>query len=262
MLIDTHAHVYSKNFINDVEQILQRAKDAGISQIYLPAIDLETHEAMLQLEAKHPQYLQSMMGVHPCSINANYAEEMRVAENYLRDRTFCAVGEIGIDLYWDKTFLEEQKNCFIQQMHWAEDLKIPIAIHSRESMEITIAILEENKWYTQGGIFHCFTGNTEQAKRVIDHGFYLGIGGVVTYKNSGLDSVVRDIALDYMVLETDAPYLSPIPHRGKRNEPSYVKFVAQKIAEVKEVDYAVVAEVTTRNAYKIFTKKIKNYGTI
>lgn len=255
MLIDTHAHVYAKNFLNDVEATLQRAKDAGITQIYLPAIDLETHEVMLELEAQYPTYLQAMMGVHPCSINANYAEEMRVAENYLKDRTFCAVGEIGIDLYWDKTFLEEQKKCFIEQMHWAQDLKIPIAIHSRESMEITISILEENKWYTQGGIFHCFTGNAEQAKRVIDLGFYLGIGGVVTYKNSGLDVVVRDIDLNYLVLETDAPYLSPVPHRGKRNEPSYVKIVAQKIAEVKGVDYAVVAEMTTRNTEKIFNRK-------
>ena len=254
MLIDTHAHVYAKNFLTDVEATLQRAKDVGISQIILPAIDAETHEAMLTLEAKHPMYLQSMMGVHPCSINANYAEEMRIAENYLKDRTFCAVGEIGIDLYWDKTFLEEQKKCFIQQMHWAESLKIPIAIHSRESMEITISILEENTWFTQGGIFHCFTGNTEHAKRVIARGFYLGIGGVVTYKNSGLDKVVKDISLDHLVLETDAPYLSPMPHRGKRNEPSYVKFVAQKIAEVKAVDYSVVAEMTTKNAMKIFDK--------
>ena len=255
MLIDTHAHVYAKNFLTDVEATLQRAKDVGISQIILPAIDAETHEAMLTLEAKHPTYLQAMMGVHPCSINANYAEEMRIAENYLKDRTFCAVGEIGIDLYWDKTFLEEQKKCFIQQMHWAESLKIPIAIHSRESMEITISILEENSWFTQGGIFHCFTGNTEQAKRVIARGFYLGIGGVVTYKNSGLDKVVKDISLDHLVLETDAPYLSPVPHRGKRNEPSYVKFVAQKIAEVKAVDFDVVADMTTQNALKIFNRK-------
>ncbi len=252
MLIDTHSHVYSKNFLPDVEATLKRAADVGITQIYLPAIDAETHEAMLQLEAKHPQYLQAMMGVHPCSINANYAEEMRVAENYLSQRKFCAVGEIGIDLYWDKTFLEEQKKCFIEQMHWAESLKIPIAIHSRESMEITISILEENKWYTQGGIFHCFTGNAEQAKRVIDLGFYLGIGGVVTYKNSGLDKVVQEMSLDHLVLETDAPYLAPIPHRGKRNEPSYIKFVAQKIAEVNGVDYAAVAEMTTRNAQRIF----------
>ena len=255
-LIDTHAHVYAKNFLNDIDAILQRSKDVGITQIYLPAIDLETHEAMLELEAKHPTFLQSMMGVHPCSINSNYAEEMHIAENYLKDRTFCAVGEIGIDLYWDKTFLEEQKKCFIEQMHWAESLKIPIAIHSRESMEITISILEENKWYSQGGIFHCFTGNLEQAKRVIDLGFYLGIGGVVTYKNSGLDAVVRDIDLKHLVLETDAPYLSPIPHRGKRNEPTYVKFVAQKISEVKLIDYSIVAETTTKNALKIFKSKL------
>ena len=252
MLIDTHAHLYANQFKNDTDAMMQRAFDAGIETVFLPAIDSETHEQMLAFEKKFSKNSHAMMGVHPCSISSDYEKELKIVEDYLAQRRFCAIGEIGIDLFWDKTFLEQQRTAFIQQMHYAEDLKIPIVIHSRESMDVVLDILSENKWYTQGGILHCFTGNFEQAQRTIDLGFYLGIGGVLTYKNSGLDAVVEKIALNYLVLETDAPYLAPVPFRGKRNETSYVRFVAQKIAEIKNLSVDEVARVTTQNALSIF----------
>jgi TatD DNase family protein len=258
-LIDTHAHLYVKQFKNDLDAVLQRANTEGVKKIYLPAIDAETHEDMLALEAAKPDFCEAMMGVHPCSINAETIDnELLIAEKYLSDRPFCAIGEIGIDLHWDKTTLPFQKKAFLKQMHWAQDLGIPIVIHSRESTDVIIEILNENTWFTEGGIFHCFTGNTEQAKAVIDRGFYLGIGGVVTYKNAAeMVAAVQEISLDNLVLETDAPYLAPIPFRGRRNESSYVKHVAQKISEIKIVDFKEVAAKTTANAEKIFSKKSK-----
>lgn len=252
MLIDTHAHLYSRQFQSDRDAVMERAFTEGVTKIFLPAIDDESHEAMLALEAAYPDKCYAMMGVHPCSIGENYEQELKIAENWLNKRPFCAVGEIGIDLYWDKTFFEQQKKAFIQQMHWAQDLGVPIVIHSREATDIIIDILKENTWYTEGGIFHCFTGNVEQAKTVVDLGFYLGIGGVLTYKNSGLDVVVAEMPLETMVLETDAPYLAPVPFRGKRNESSYIKHVAQKISEIKIVDYKQVCKITSENAEKIF----------
>ena len=254
MLIDTHAHLYSKQFNNDRAAMLQRADTEGVKKIYLPAIDSETHEAMIALEAEYPDRCFAMMGVHPCSINADFEKELAIAEDWLSKRPFCAVGEIGIDLYWDKTFFEQQKTAFIRQMHWAQDLGIPIIIHSREATDVIIDILKQNAFYTEGGILHCFTGNVKQAKTLIDLGFYLGIGGVSTYKNGGLEPVIKEIPLEHLVIETDAPYLAPVPHRGKRNESSYVKYVAQKISEIKIMDIKEVARVTTANAEKIFSK--------
>jgi TatD DNase family protein len=256
-LIDTHAHLYVKQFKNDLDAVLKRANTEGVQKIFLPAIDAETHEDMLALEASQPDVCIAMMGVHPCSINAETIDnELLIAEKYLSDRPFCAVGEIGIDLHWDKTTLPFQKKAFIQQMHWAQDLGIPIIIHSRESTDVIIDILNENAWYTEGGIFHCFTGNVEQAKAVIDRGFYLGIGGVVTYKNAeSLVATIQEISLDHLVLETDAPYLAPVPFRGRRNESSYVKYIAQKISEIKIVDINEVAAKTTANAEAVFSKK-------
>jgi TatD DNase family protein len=253
MLIDTHAHLYVKQFNSDRLDILNRAKAEGVKKVFLPAIDAETHEAMLELEAAYPDFCTAMMGVHPCSINSETLEnELKVAKKHLSERSFCAIGEIGIDLHWDKTTFDHQKKAFIQQMHWAQDLGLPIIIHSRSSMNEVIAILRENTWFTEGGILHCFTGDLTQAQQLIDMGFYIGIGGVVTYKNSGLDAVVKALDLKHLVLETDAPYLAPVPFRGKRNESSYVKYVAQKISEIKIVDYREVARVTTLNAEAIF----------
>lgn len=254
-MIDTHAHLYSKQFNNDQEEMLQRARTEGVTKIYLPAVDSESHENLLALEAQYPDYCVAMMGLHPCSVNENDAEkELKIIEKYISERPFCAIGEIGIDLYWDKTTFEIQKKAFIQQMHWAQDLGVPIIIHSRESMDEVIDILQKNPFYTEGGILHCFTGNTEQAQQLIDMGFYLGIGGVATYKNGGLEPVLSTISLDYLVLETDAPYLAPIPFRGKRNESSYIKHIALRIADVKMVDFEEVDKKTSLNAEKIFSK--------
>lgn len=254
MLIDTHAHIYLKQFDNDRAATLERAKAAGIERIYLPAVDSETHEAMLALEADAPDFCIAMMGVHPCSIEENYENELKIAEKYLQERPFCAIGEIGLDLYWEKKYFEQQKKAFVTQMQWSQDLGLPIIIHSRESMDEVIEILEKNRWHTEGGILHCFTGNLEQAKRLVDLGFYLGIGGVATYKNGGLEPVIAEIPLEHLVLETDAPYLAPVPFRGKRNESAYIRHVAQRISEVKMVDFKEVEAKTTANALRIFAK--------
>jgi TatD DNase family protein len=255
MLIDTHAHLYAAQFDKDRSEMLKRADYEGVKKIFLPAIDSETHAAMIALEASDPTRYFAMMGVHPCSIDANFEDELSVAKKYLDTRPFCAIGEIGMDLYWDKTFVEQQKTAFIQQMHWAQDLQIPIIIHSREATDLIISILQKNSWFTEGGILHCFTGNVEQAKALIDINFSLGIGGVATYKNGGLEPVIKDIDLKYLVLETDAPYLAPVPFRGKRNESSYIKHVAQKISDVKGIDFQEVARQTTLNAERIFSKR-------
>ena len=255
MLIDTHAHLYAAQFDTDRAEMLKRADTEGVKKVFLPAIDSETHAAMLALEAADPTRYFAMMGVHPCSIDANFEQELAVAKTYLDARPFCAIGEIGMDLYWDKTFIEQQKTAFIQQMHWAQDLGIPIVIHSRESMDLIISILQENAWFTEGGILHCFTGDVEQAKKLIDINFSLGIGGVATYKKGGLEPVIEAIDLKHLVLETDAPYLAPVPYRGKRNESSYLKHIAQKIAEVKMIPIKEVARQTTENAERIFSKR-------
>jgi TatD DNase family protein len=255
MLIDTHAHLYAAQFDNDRAEMLKRADTEGVKKVFLPAIDSETHAVMLALEASDPTRYFAMMGVHPCSIGADFEQELAVAKAYLDARPFCAIGEIGMDLYWDKTFVEQQKTAFVQQMHWAQDLGIPIIIHSREAMDLIISILQENTWFTEGGILHCFTGDVEQAKKLIDINFSLGIGGVATYKKGGLEPVIEAIDLKYLVLETDAPYLAPVPYRGKRNESSYLKHVAQKIAEVKMIHIKEVARQTTENAERIFSKR-------
>jgi TatD DNase family protein len=255
MLIDTHAHLYAAQFDPDRAEMLKRADDEGVKKIFLPAIDSETHAAMIALETSDPTRYFAMMGVHPCSIDANFENELSAAKRYLDARPFCAIGEIGMDLYWDKTFVEQQKTAFIQQMNWAKDLQIPIIIHSREATDLIISILQENNWFTEGGILHCFTGNVEQAKALIDLNFSLGIGGVATYKNGGLEPVLKEIDLKYLVLETDAPYLAPVPYRGKRNESSYLRHVAQKISDVKGIDFQEVAQQTTINAEQIFSKR-------
>jgi TatD DNase family protein len=193
-----------------------------------------------------------MMGLHPCSVKENWKDEMKIVEDWLSKRKFAAVGEMGIDLYWDKTFLEEQKTVFTSQVKLANEYKLPIVIHTRDSFEVAYELLQETKKQEPCGIFHCFTGNLEQAKKVIDMGFYLGIGGVATFKNGGLDKVLPEIDLKHIVLETDAPYLAPVPFRGKRNEPAYLYKVAERVAELKGVTIAQVADVTTENSKKIF----------
>ncbi len=250
--IDTHAHLYVKQFDEDRKEMLERARSQQITRFYLPNIDSTSIDAMLELEAAYPEDCFAMMGVHPCSIKADYKEELKIAENWLKKRPFVAVGEIGIDLYWDKTFVKEQQEAFRIQINWARELGIPFVIHSRDSLDMTIDIVGSEQDGNLKGIFHCFGGTVEQARKIIDHGFYMGIGGVLTFKKSGLDMTLKTIDLDYLVLETDAPYLSPTPFRGKRNESAYIRQIADKLASVKEIPLEKVAGVTTANALKIF----------
>jgi TatD DNase family protein len=251
-LIDSHTHLYVKTFRGDIAQVMERAEQEGVSQFYLPAIDSEEIPAMLELEQKYPGKCIAMMGLHPCSVKDNYREELAIVSDWLGKRSFAAVGEIGLDYHWDKTHVQEQKDAFHQQIEWALQYGLPIVIHSRESMEDCIRIVQEHQRGELRGIFHCFTGSLDSAREIIETGFYLGIGGVLTYKNSGLAEVLKDIPLEHMVLETDAPYLTPVPFRGKRNESSYIKYVAEKLAEVKGVSKEEVAKITTANAQNIF----------
>ena len=252
ILIDTHCHLYSKSFSQDVDEVIQRAEKEGVEKFYLPAIDSECQEALLTLEARYPGKCIGMTGLHPCNVKENYQAELSFVERELGRRSWVAVGEIGLDFYWDKTFSAQQYEAFHRQIEWALHYDIPIVIHSRESMRESIDVVREHQKGKLRGIFHCFSGDAVAARDIVDLGFYLGIGGVLTYKNSGLPEAIRDIGLEHLVLETDAPYLSPVPFRGKRNESSYLKYVVHKLAKVKGVDVEEAARVTTENAQKIF----------
>ncbi len=252
MLIDTHAHLYAKAFDGDREAMLERAAAEGVIRFYLPNVDRESIAAMLSLEEAHPDRCFAMMGVHPCSVKENYREELAVVEAWLSKRPFCAIGEIGIDLYWDKTHVAEQQAAFKIQLNWAKDLGIPVVIHSRESTEMILEILKEEQDGRLKGILHCFTGTAEQGSAAIDINFLLGIGGVLTYKNSGLAETVVQLPVSKLVLETDAPYLSPVPHRGKRNESSYLRMIINKLSEVTGVAVTELEQITTQNALVLF----------
>lgn len=252
MLIDTHIHLYAEEFNPDREQLITKAIHNNVKKFYLPNIDSESIEGMHALEKKFPENCFAMMGLHPCSVKENVKEELALVETWLKQRKYAAVGEIGIDLYWDKTFLNEQIHAFKTQIQWALDYKYAIVIHCRDSFNEVYDCLKSFKTLPKG-IFHCFSGNLDQANKIIDLGnFKLGIGGVITFKNSGLDKVVKEINLQHLVLETDAPYLAPLPHRGKRNEPSFILEVAKKIAEVKEIAMYEVESATEKNAQFIF----------
>jgi TatD DNase family protein len=251
-LIDTHAHVYLPEFDNDRQGVLQRAADEGVTEIYLPAIDSSTHEAMLQTEQAFPM-CKSMMGLHPCSVKENYEDELAVIEQHLSKRDFIAIGEIGLDFYWDKTFKEQQYLAFHAQIALALDRQLPVVIHSRNATDECIEVVSQYPGLR--GVFHCFSGNEEQARKLMQLGFYLGIGGVLTFKNAGLDKVVKAIDLANVVLETDAPYLAPVPFRGKRNEPAYTRHVAEKIAGLLDMPVEEVGKITTANAKKLFQIK-------
>lgn len=251
-IIDTHTHLYSNSFLSDIEAVINRAEAEGVDRFYLPAIDSESHPAMLDLETRFPGKCIAMMGLHPVSVKEDYQAELNLVAEWLGKRKFAAVGEIGLDYYWDRSFDQQQIAAFHQQIEWALQYKLPIVIHSRESMDDCIRIVQEHQKGALGGIFHCFTGTEEQARQIIDAGFYLGIGGVLTYKKTTLPEVLKNIPLEHLVLETDAPYLPPVPFRGKRNESSYLKYVLEKLAEVKELPKEEVAKITTANAQKIF----------
>lgn len=250
-IIDTHCHLYLDEFKNDIDAVIERAKQKGVEKFYLPAIDSEVTMSMLELEKKFPECV-AMMGLHPCSVKANFNEELNLVKQWLNERDFAAVGEIGLDFYWETTFAEQQYEAFKIQMQWALQRNMPIVIHTRNAMNEAIETVKPFAEKGLRGIFHCFSGSFKQAQKIIDMHFFLGIGGVVTYKNSGLQPVIEKINLEHIVLETDAPYLTPVPFRGKRNESSYLEFVIEKIAEIKNISAEEVADVTTNNAEKLF----------
>jgi TatD DNase family protein len=248
-MIDTHAHLYLSEFKEDINGIIERAQQSGVQKIYLPGINSESIDDMLVLEKEFQGTCFSMMGLHPCYVKEDYIDELKLVENWLLTRKFAAVGEIGLDYYWDRTFEQQQITAFHRQIELALQHNLPVVIHSRNSTQECIDIVKQ---YQLTGIFHCFSGNLEQAAEIIERGFYLGIGGVLTYKNSGLAAVLENISLEHMVLETDAPYLTPVPFRGKRNESSYLKYVAARLSALKGVPENEVSAITTANAEKIF----------
>jgi TatD DNase family protein len=252
-MIDTHTHLYAEEFDEDRAEVIQRALDKGVTEFYLPAIDAESHEKMLQLEAEYPNQIFAMMGLHPCYVKPEtWEKELEIVENYLHQRAFPAIGEIGIDLYWDKTTLDIQIKAFEKQIDCAIEKDLPIVIHTRESFEETFEVLERKRHPKLRGIFHCFSGNLEQAQHTIDLGFTLGIGGVVTFKNGKIDQFLNEIPLDKIVLETDSPYLAPVPHRGKRNESSYLDLIAGKLVDIYQKDFTEIDMITNENARNIF----------
>ena len=250
--IDTHTHIYLKEFSEDIDTVMVAADKEGIKKIFLPAIDSSHIQEMLSLEKKYQGKCFMMMGLHPCSVKENVADELKIVEQYLKQRKFAAVGEIGLDFYWDKTFAKQQFEAFEQQMQWALDYGLSINIHTRNATQETIELVKPFAQKGLKGIFHCFGGSYETAKQIIDMNFLLGIGGVVTYLKAGLQDVLPKVGLDYLVLETDAPYLTPVPYRGKRNEPWYIKIIGHKIADILRCSIEDVAAITTSNAQKVY----------
>lgn len=253
-ITDTHAHIYLPEFEEARKEMLERADKEGVKKILLPAIDSESHAALLALAEEFPGICLPMMGLHPCYVKDNFREELRIVRSFLEKGGFVAVGEIGLDFYWDKTFTEQQYLAFEEQIRWALEFDLPIAIHSRNSTDECIEVVRRNQNGKLKGVFHCFSGTAEQARQIMDLGFFLGIGGVVTFKNGGLDKVFETIGLDSVVLETDAPYLAPVPFRGKRNEPAYLKYVVEKLSLLKNISVEDVADITERNMRELFNK--------
>lgn len=251
-LIDTHCHLYLKEFENDLEEVMQRARNAGVERFYLPAIDSEVIPDMMKMEQVYKGECFPMMGLHPCSVKENYKKELKIVEEWLAKRSFVAIGEIGLDFYWNTTFAEQQREAFNIQMEWAVHYNLPIVIHTRNAMQETIDMVRPFSKRGLKGIFHCFGDSKEAAEQITEMGFLLGIGGVLTYKNAGVPAMLQNIDIKMMVLETDAPYLSPVPYRGKRNESSYLLPIVEKLAEAKNISVEEVASVTTANAEKIF----------
>jgi TatD DNase family protein len=251
-LTDTHTHIYLKEFTGDLPAVIERARTEGVGKFYLPGIDSSVIPDMLALEAQYPDVCIPMMGLHPCSVRGNYRDELAIVETWLSRRRFAAAGEIGLDFYWDRTFEAEQYIAFRSQIELALAHRLPVVIHTRNAMPETIRVVQEYASRGLTGIFHCFGDTYESAMEIIGAGFYLGIGGVLTYKNSGLASVLEKINLEHLVLETDAPYLTPVPFRGKRNEPAYLRYVVDRLASIKGVTSETVSSVTTMNAQKIF----------
>jgi TatD DNase family protein len=251
-LIDTHCHLYAEEFSADRREMIQRAISEGVSKFYLPNVDTGSMDAMLELENDFPGHCFAMMGLHPCSVKADMEAQLEVVRDWLAVRKFAAIGEIGLDFYWDLSFSEQQYEAFRRQQQWSMDYRVPVVIHSRESLRQCIDVVSETGKGKIRGIFHCFGGSIEEAREVIDLGMYLGIGGVVTFKNSGLAEVIKLTGLDRVVLETDAPYLAPVPFRGKRNEPADLRYIVDKLAEITGFGKEDIGLITTRNASEVF----------
>lgn len=251
-LVDSHAHIYSEKFDTDRAEAMERAQQEGVSKIYMPNIDHTSIEAMLEAEEKYKGACIAMMGLHPTSVNKDFERELYLVEEWLSKRAFAAVGECGIDLYWDKTFLPQQQEALKVQVELAKKYKLPIVLHTRDSFNETYDIIAAAQDGSLKGIFHCFSGSAEEAEKVKELGFLMGIGGVATFKNGGLDKVLPHVQLENLVLETDCPYLAPTPHRGKRNEPVYLPLIAQRVADLMQKPVEEVAEKTTANALNLF----------
>ncbi len=251
--IDTHSHIYLSDFKEDRSEVIANAIKGGVNKILLPNIDSDSIDSMLSLCRDFPENCYPMMGLHPTSVKENVEAELEIVEKLLRDLPFIAIGEIGIDLYWDKTFLHEQEEAFRFQVALAKKYKLPIVVHSRDSFDELFQLLDKLNSPDLHGVFHCFTGTEAQAQKIVnEYGFKLGIGGVLTFKNSGLAEQIKNIGLEHLILETDAPYLAPQPHRGKRNQPAYIPLIAQKLAEVKGVSITEIGDITTQNAKELF----------
>jgi TatD DNase family protein len=252
MFVDTHSHIYSEEFSSDRDEAIARAIKAGVNKIVLPNIDSSTIKSMLDLADSGPGLFIPLIGLHPTSVKEDFLKELQIMEYWFSKRIFSGIGEIGIDLYWDKTFINQQTEAFRIQIGWAKKAGIPIVIHVRDSFPEVIEVLKQEKDESLTGVFHSFTGNLEQAEQVIDLGFKIGIGGIVTFRNSGLDAIVQQIDLKQILLETDSPWLAPVPHRGRRNETAYITAVAAKIASLHETSIEEVARITTQNAQQLF----------
>jgi len=255
--IDTHAHLYLNQFDDDRDEVIDVALQEEVKKILLPNIDNSTVDQMLSMEERYDGICHAMMGLHPCSVDAGYKDQLKMIEEWLDIREFLAIGEIGTDLFWDKTFRVEQEDCFRTQVRWARERHLPVVIHSRETLEWNIDMIAEEQDGTLSGIFHCFNGTVTQASKISDMGFFMGLGGVVTFKNSGMSEVIPQLDPRYCVLETDAPYLTPAPYRGKRNESSYIPIIAKRVAEYWNLTVEEVANITTNNAIRVFGEDIK-----
>ena len=251
-MIDTHAHIYASEFDNDRDEVVKRALEQGIDKILLPNIDLESIEPMLKTEAAYPEICRSMMGLHPCYVDGNVEQTLAIIRGWFEKHNFIAVGEIGIDLYWDKTFRAEQEMAFVTQLNWAKEMNLPVVINTRDSLEETLTLLRQEQDGSLRGVFHCFGGSVEEAQAINELGFHLGLGGVSTFKNGGMDKVIPHLDMNWVILETDCPYLAPVPHRGKRNEPAYTSLVAARVAELRGESLEVIDTLTTKNAEALF----------
>lgn len=251
-MIDTHAHIYASEFDNDRDEVVKRALEQGIDRILLPNIDLESIEPMLKTEAAYPEVCRSMMGLHPCYVDGNVKQTLEIIRGWFEKHNFIAVGEIGIDLYWDKTFRAEQEMAFVTQLNWAKEMNLPVVIHTRDSIEETLTLLRQEQDGSSRGVFHCFGGSVEEAQAINELGFHLGLGGVSTFKNGGMDKVIPHLDMNWVILETDCPYLAPVPHRGKRNEPAYTSLVAARVAELRGESVEAIDAITTKNAEALF----------